>query len=397
MDNKNLKGKFSEFGGQYVPETVMSSLTELEEGFNKYIKDEEFLKEYNYYLKDYVGRPTSLYFAENISKDLGFKVYLKREDLNHTGAHKINNAIGQILLAKRMGKKKVIAETGAGQHGLATATVCAKFGMECIIFMGELDIKRQDLNVKKMELLGAKIVTVTSGSKSLSDAVSEAIKYWVSNVSDSYYLIGSAVGPHPYPTIVREFQKIIGKEIKEEILLKEGRLPNYIIAPVGGGSNAIGAFFEFLKDDKVELIGVEGGGFGVDTKFTAATITKNKKGIIHGMFTYVLRDDFGNIEEAYSISAGLDYPGVGPEHAFLNSIGRVKYYPINDDEAMKSIVYLSKREGIIPAIESAHAVAYAVSLKGKLKPSDIVVINLSGRGDKDMDSINNYFLGGKIE
>lgn len=397
MDNKNLKGKFSEFGGQYVPETVMSSLTELEEGFNKYIKDEEFLKEYNYYLKDYVGRPTSLYFAENISKDLGFEVYLKREDLNHTGAHKINNAIGQIILAKRMGKKKVIAETGAGQHGLATATVCAKFGMECIIFMGELDIKRQDLNVKKMELLGAKIVSVTAGSKSLSDAVSEAIKYWVSNVSDSYYLIGSAVGPHPYPTIVREFQKVIGKEIKEEILLKEGRLPNYIIAPVGGGSNAIGAFFEFLKDDKVELIGVEGGGFGVDTKFTAATITKNKKGIIHGMFTYVLRDDFGNIEEAYSISAGLDYPGVGPEHAFLNSIGRVKYYPINDDEAMKALVYLSKREGIIPAIESAHAVAYAVSLKGKLKPSDIVVINLSGRGDKDMDSINNYFLGGEIE
>lgn len=397
MENKNLKGKFSEFGGQYVPETVMSSLTELEEGFNKYIKDEEFLKEYNYYLKDYVGRPTSLYFAENLSRDLGFKVYLKREDLNHTGAHKINNAIGQILLAKRMGKKKVIAETGAGQHGLATATVCAKFKMECIIFMGELDIKRQDLNVKKMELLGAKIVTVTSGSKSLSDAVSEAIKYWVSNASDSYYLIGSAVGPHPYPTIVREFQKIIGKEIKDEILLKEGRVPDYIIAPVGGGSNAIGAFYEFLKEDKVELIGVEGGGFGVDTKFTAATITKNRKGIIHGMFTYVLKDDIGNIEEAYSISAGLDYPGVGPEHAFLNSIGRVRYYPINDDAAMKALVYLSKREGIIPAIESAHAVAYAVSLKGELETSDIVVINLSGRGDKDMDSINNYFLGGTFE
>ncbi|GKX67314.1 tryptophan synthase subunit beta [Inconstantimicrobium mannanitabidum] len=386
-----MKGKFNEFGGQYVPETLMSALIELEREYEQALKDEEFIKEYNYYLKDYVGRQSPLYFAENMTEDLGgAKIYLKREDLNHTGAHKINNAIGQVLLARRMGKKKIIAETGAGQHGVATATVAAKFNMECKIFMGEEDIKRQALNVKKMELLGAEVICVTSGTRTLSDAVNEAIRYWVENVEDTFYIIGSVVGPHPYPTMVRDFQRVIGDEAKQQLLEKESRLPDYILAPVGGGSNAMGIFSAFIGDTSVKLIGVEGAGKGIETNQHAATMSKREKGILHGMMTYVLHDEEGGIAEAYSISAGLDYPGVGPEHAYLGSTNRAQYVSINDDEAVEAFLYLTKKEGIIPAIESAHAVAYAMKLAPTLNKDEIVVINLSGRGDKDMDTIISY-------
>ncbi|MBU3131326.1 tryptophan synthase subunit beta [Clostridium gasigenes] len=383
-----MNGKFNGFGGQYVPEKLMNALIELEKEFYKASKDEVFMEEYRYYLKDYVGRPTSLYYADNMSKTLGgAKIYLKREDLNHTGAHKINNALGQVLLAKRMGKKKIIAETGAGQHGVATATVAAKFNMQCEVFMGEEDMHRQSLNVKKMEMLGAKVTAVTSGSKTLSNAVDEAISSWVANVEDAFYIIGSVVGPHPYPTMVRDFQRVIGDEARKQILDKEGRLPDYILAPVGGGSNSMGIFYPFIEDKNVKLIGVEAGGLGVETAYHAATMEKGKKGIIHGMMTYVLSDEDGEILPVYSISAGLDYPGVGPEHAYLRDVSRTSYVSITDKEAIEGFHFITKEEGIIPALESAHAIAYAMKLAPILDKNKIIIVNLSGRGDKDMDTI----------
>ncbi|MGN9160098.1 tryptophan synthase subunit beta [Clostridium sulfidigenes] len=384
-----MKGYFGKYGGAFVSNEVKKALNELEEAFEKAIEDKDFMREYNYYLKDYSGRETPLYFAENLTKFCGGpKVYLKREDLNHTGAHKINNVLGQILLAKRMGKNKVIAETGAGQHGVATATLAAKFGMECEIVMGEEDIKRQELNVFRMKILGAKVTPATSGTKTLNDAVNEALEKWVNNISDTFYVLGSAVGPHPYPKIVKEFQKIIGEEARKQILEKENKLPNYVVACVGGGSNAIGIFTAFLEDKDVNLIGVEAAGFGVETEMHAATITKGKEAIIHGMNTLVLKDDSGDIKEAYSISPGLDYPGVGPEHAFLSEIGRANYKYITDDEAIKAFMLLSKLEGIIPAIESAHAIAYTIKLAKTLQKNEVIVVNLSGRGDKDVSAVN---------
>lgn len=386
-----MKGRFNEFGGQYVPETVMNALKELEDEFYKAIEDKDFMEEYRYNLKDFTGRPSPLYFAENMTKDLGgAKVYLKREDLNHTGAHKINNTIGQILLAKRMGKKKVIAETGAGQHGVATATVAAKFKMECTILMGEEDIRRQALNVKKMELLGATVVPVTSGNGTLKDAVNEAFKYWVANIEDTYYIMGTVAGPHPYPIMVRDFQRVIGDEAKVQILEKEGSLPDYIIAPVGGGSNAMGIFYPFIEDKDVKLIGVEGAGLGVETGEHAAALAVCDTGVLHGMMSYILKDDDGQIKEAYSISAGLDYPSVGPEHAYLSSIKRAQYVSVVDKEAVDAFLYLTKMEGIVPALESAHGIAYARKFVGTLSKDKIVIINISGRGDKDMDTIIKY-------
>lgn len=383
--------RFNDYGGQYVPENILKALNELEAEYEKAKNDKTFWDEYKYYLRYYTGRPSPLYYAENITKDLGgAKIYLKREDLNHTGAHKINNAIGQAILAKRMGKKKVIAETGAGQHGVATATVAAKFGMECKIFMGEEDMKRQALNVKKMELLGAEVVPAMSGTRTLNDAVNEALNYWADNCSETFYLLGSAVGPHPYPTIVRDFQRVIGDEAKKQIMELEGRLPDYILAPVGGGSNAIGIFYPFIDDKEVQLVGVEAAGKGIDTDLTAATISKGERGIIHGMNTYVLHDKNGNIAEAYSISAGLDYPGVGPEHAFLADTKRAEYKAITDDEAVDAFLYLTKLEGIVPAIESSHALAQAKKLAPKLDADKIIIVNLSGRGDKDMDAMLEY-------
>lgn len=386
-----MKHEFGKFGGQYVPESVVIALTELEEAFNTAIKDPEFKKEYVYYLKDYVGRPSPLYYAENLTKKLGgAKVYLKREDLNHTGAHKINNTIGQILLARRMGKKKVIAETGAGQHGVATATAAAMFNMECEIFMGQEDMDRQRLNVFRMELLGAKVTAVTRGTQTLADAVDEAFEQWIDRIDDTFYLLGSAVGPHPYPSIVKEFQKIIGEETIKQIEEKEGRLPDYCIACVGGGSNAIGLFNEFVPHESVKLIGVEAAGKGLDTKEHAATMTLGKEGVIHGMNTIYIQGDEGEILPVYSISAGLDYPGIGPEHAYLRSIGRVKYVAITDEEAVKAFLYLSQVEGIIPAIESAHAIAEAMKFVPTLSKEEVVILNVSGRGDKDVESIEKY-------
>ena len=386
-----MKGRFNQFGGQYVPETLMNALQELEEEYEKAINDKAFMDEYKYYLKEYVGRPSTLDFAENMTEDLGgAKIYLKREDLNHTGAHKINNAIGQVLLAKRMGKKKIVAETGAGQHGVATATVAAKFKMECKIFMGEEDIKRQALNVKKMELLGAEVVPVKSGNRTLKDAVNEVIRYWVTNVEDTYYVMGTAAGPHPYPVMVKEFQRIIGDEAKAQCLEKEGKLPTAVIAPVGGGSNSIGIFAPFIEEKDVKLIGVEAAGLGIETGMHGAALQSKTPGVLHGMMSYVLKDDDGQIKEAYSISAGLDYPSVGPEHAYLCDTGRAEYVAITDDEAMEALLYLTKVEGIIPAIESAHAVAYAKKYAKTLSKDDVVIINISGRGDKDMDTILKY-------
>ncbi|SKB00295.1 tryptophan synthase, beta chain [Caloramator quimbayensis] len=383
--------QFGPYGGQFVPEKVLDALNELEKAFNEAIKDEKFKEEYLYYLKEYCGRPTPLYYAENMTKKLGgAKIYLKREDLNHTGAHKINNVIGQVLLAKRMGKKKIIAETGAGQHGVATATGAAMFGMECEIFMGSEDMKRQSLNVFKMELLGAKVTEVIRGTNTLSDAVDEAIDKWIERIDDTFYLLGSAVGPHPYPTMVKEFQKIISEEIKSQILEKEGHLPDYVIACCGGGSNAIGAFADFIPNEEVKLIGVEAAGKGVDTEYNAATLTLGRVGIIHGMNTYYLSNEDGSIKPAYSISAGLDYPGVGPEHAYLKDTKRAQYVFITDKEAIEAFLYLSKVEGIIPAIESAHAVAYALKLAATLSKDKIIVINISGRGDKDAPQIQEY-------
>ena len=386
-----MNGRFNEFGGQYVPETVMNALIELENAYNKVIDDKDFIDEYNYYLKYYVGRPSSLYYAEKMTEDLGgAKIYLKREDLNHTGAHKINNALGQVLLAKRMGKKKVIAETGAGQHGVATATVAAKFGMECKVFMGEEDIRRQAMNVKKMELLGTEVVPVTNGNGTLNDAVTEAIRYWATNVEDTFYVIGSALGPHPYPTMVRNFQRVIGDEARKQCLEQEGKLPDYVLAPVGGGSNAMGIFYPFVNDADVKLVGVEGAGEGIETGKHAAAMAKKEKGILHGMLSYVLHDEDGRIKEAYSISAGLDYPGVGPEHAYLCETGRAQYVSVTDKEAVDGFLYLTKVEGIVPALESSHAVAYAQKLAPTLDKDKVIIINLSGRGDKDMDSILSY-------
>jgi len=383
-----MKGRFGKFGGQYVPETIMSAVTELEEEFEKAMKDEKFISEFKYYLKDYVGRESPLYYAENLTKKLGgAKIYFKREDLNHTGAHKINNALGQILLAKRMGKKKVIAETGAGQHGVATATVAAMFGMECEIFMGEKDIQRQALNVFKMKILGAKVTSVTAGTGTLKDAVNEAMRQWVTCIDDTFYVIGTVMGPHPYPTMVREFQRVIGDEARRQILEKEGRLPDYILACIGGGSNAMGIFYPFIDDKDVKLIGVEAAGRGVDTEENAATISRGSVGVIHGMMTYVLQDEDGQILPAYSISAGLDYPGVGPEHAYLHDIGRAQYVSIKDDEAVKAFMETSSTEGIIPALESSHAIAYVMKLAPTLSKDKLMIVNISGRGDKDVNTI----------
>ncbi|EPR28164.1 Tryptophan synthase beta chain [Geobacillus sp. WSUCF1] len=386
----NEYGRFGDFGGKFVPETLMLPLEEIEAELDKALADESFKQEYIRILQHYSGRPTPLTFAPNLTRQVGgAKMYLKREDLNHTGAHKINNAIGQALLAKRMGKKKLIAETGAGQHGVAAATVAAHFGMDCIVFMGEEDIKRQELNVFRMKLLGAEVVPVSSGNRTLKDATNEAIRYWVAHCDDHFYMIGSVVGPHPYPKMVREFQRVIGDEAKEQFLAREGKLPDVIVACVGGGSNAIGMFYPFLQDD-VRLVGVEAAGKGIDTPHHAATITKGTKGVIHGAMTYLLQDEYGQILEPYSISAGLDYPGVGPEHAYLASIGRVRYESATDAEAVAAFQLLAQTEGIIPAIESAHAVAKAVELAREMPPDETVLICLSGRGDKDVQTMMRH-------
>lgn len=384
-------GKFGEYGGQYVPEIVMNAVCELQEAYEKYKNDPEFNEELRRYYRDYAGRPSMLYYAEKMTKDLGgAKIYLKREDLNHTGAHKINNVLGQILLAKRMGKKRIIAETGAGQHGVATATVSALFGLECEIYMGAEDVKRQSLNAYRMELLGAKVHSVTSGTSTLKDAVNEAMRDWATNIETTFYCIGSAMGPHPYPTMVRDFQKIISEEAKAQILEKEGRLPDCVIACVGGGSNAIGAFYNFIEDKDVRLIGAEAAGKGADTPYNAATMAKGTKGIFHGMKSLFLQNDEGQIAPVYSISAGLDYPGVGPEHTYLKETGRAEYVSITDDEAINAFEYLSKTEGIIPAIESSHAVAAAMEVAPTMAKDKIIIICLSGRGDKDVQQIAKY-------
>lgn len=392
MDKKD-KRYFGEFGGQYVSESLMNTLEELDKAFEEAIKDEEFLKEYNYYLKQYVGRETPLYYAERLSEAYGTKVYLKREDLNHTGAHKINNVIGQILLAKRMGKKKVIAETGAGQHGVATATGAALFGMECTVYMGAEDIERQALNVFRMKMLGAEVVSVTSGSNTLKDATNEAIRTWAKTAEDTFYIIGSAVGPYPYPKMVKEFQRVISKEAKQQILETEGRLPDVVMACVGGGSNSIGMFAEFIDEPSVNLIGVEAAGLGIETGKHASAMALGKPGTLHGMRSYLLQDENGNVQLAHSISAGLDYPGVGPEHAYLRDSGRVEYVSITDVEAMDALMELCKLEGIIPAIESAHAMAYAKKQAQKMKKDDIMIVCLSGRGDKDVHTVADYLDG----
>ncbi|MGP0578352.1 tryptophan synthase subunit beta [Paenibacillus peoriae] len=387
-------GRFGTFGGRFVPETLMNALIELEESYRKYADDPEFKAELNELLKDYSGRETPLYHAERLSQHLGgAKIYLKREDLNHTGAHKINNALAQGLLAKRMGKQKVIAETGAGQHGVATATVAALLGLECKVFMGEEDTVRQQLNVFRMQLLGAEVIPVTSGTRTLKDAGNEALRYWVSHVHDTFYILGSAVGPHPYPMMVRDFQRVIGDETRRQILEKEGRLPDVIVAAIGGGSNAIGMFYPFIEDQGVALIGVEAAGKGVETEFHAATMTKGTQGVFQGSMSYLLQDEYGQVQPAHSISAGLDYPGVGPEHSYLKDIERAKYVPITDEEALDALQLLCRTEGILPALESAHAVAQVVKLAPTLTADDIIVICLSGRGDKDVDSIIKY-LGG---
>lgn len=385
------KGRFGIHGGQYIPETLMNAVIELEEAYNHYKNDPEFNAELEKLFNEYVGRPSLLYYAEKMSKDLGgAKIYLKREDLNHSGAHKINNAIAQVLLAKKMGKTRVIAETGAGQHGVATATAAALLGLECEVYMGEEDTKRQALNVYKMKLLGAKVHPVTSGTATLKDAVSETMREWTNRIADTHYVLGSVMGPHPFPTMIRDFQAVISKEIKEQCLAKEGRLPDYVLACVGGGSNAIGAFYHFIEDKDVRLIGCEAAGRGVDTFETAATMATGRLGIFHGMKSYFCQDEFGQIAPVYSISAGLDYPGVGPEHAWLHDTGRAEYVSVTDDEAVEAFEYLSRTEGIIPAIESAHAIAYAMKLAPTLDKDKIMVINVSGRGDKDCAAIARY-------
>ena len=385
---EDTPGQFGEFGGKFIPETLSFAIEELENEYSKISTSESFQNSFNNLLKEFVGRPTPLYFAKNLSNHYkGPKIYLKREDLAHLGAHKINNAVGQGLLAKQMGKQRIIAETGAGQHGVATAAICARLGMDCIVYMGEEDIKRQALNVYRMKLLGAKVVSVNTGSKTLKDAINEAMRDWVTNVTNSYYLIGSVIGPHPYPTMVRDFQKIIGIETKKEILKIENKLPDYLLACVGGGSNAIGLFYPFIEDKEVNLIGIEAGGKGINTNQHAATLVKGKIGILHGTKTYIIQDEDGQIIETHSISAGLDYPGVGPEHSYLKEIERAEYVATTDEEALQALALTSKLEGIIPALEPAHALAYLEKLAPKLNSKDIVVIGLSGRGDKDIDTI----------
>lgn len=385
------KGRFGVHGGQYIPETLMNAVMELEQAYNRYKDEPQFTGELWELLSNYAGRPSLLYYAEKMTRDLGgARVYLKREDLNHTGSHKINNVIGQVLLAKYMGKKRVIAETGAGQHGVATATAAALLGMECEIFMGKEDTERQALNVYRMELLGAKVHTVTSGTQTLKDAVNETMREWTARAEDTHYVLGSVMGPHPFPTIVRDFQSIIGREVKEQIMNQEGRLPDTLVACVGGGSNAMGLFYDFINDTKVRLIGCEAAGHGVDTDKNAATITTGKMGIFHGMKSYFCQDEYGQIAPVYSISAGLDYPGVGPEHAYLHDIGRAEYVPVTDEEAVDAFEYLAHAEGIIPAIESAHAIAHVRKLAPTMGSDQVIVVNLSGRGDKDVAAIARY-------
>ena len=385
------KGRFGIHGGQYIPETLMNAVLKLEKAYNFYKNDPEFNQELTALLNDYAGRPSRLYYAKRMTEDLGgAKIYLKREDLNHTGAHKVNNALGQCLLAKKMGKKRIIAETGAGQHGVATATVCALMGLECEVYMGETDMKRQSLNVYRMNLLGAKVTGVASGTATLKDAINEAFRDWVSNIDTTFYCIGSVMGPHPYPTMCRDFQKVISAEIKAQLMEKEGRLPDCVVACVGGGSNAMGAFYNFIEDKSVKLVGAEAAGRGVDTPDHAATVAKGSLGIFHGMKSLFLQNEYGQIDPVYSISAGLDYPGIGPEHTYLNSIGRAQYVDITDEEAVCAFEYLSRTEGIIPAIESSHAVAAALKIAPTMDKDSILVINLSGRGDKDVYSIARY-------
>ncbi|WP_423407057.1 tryptophan synthase subunit beta [Heyndrickxia sp. MSNUG] len=384
------KGHFGKYGGRFVPETLMQAVLELEQEYNRAKEDESFRVELNQLMRDYVGRETPLFFAENLTKHAGgAKIYLKREDLNHTGAHKINNTVGQALLAVRMGKRKIVAETGAGQHGVATATVCALMNLECVIFMGKEDIKRQQLNVFRMELLGAKVVSVDAGSGTLKDAVNEALRYWVSNVRDTHYILGSVMGPHPFPMMVRDFQSVIGRETKQQFLEREGKLPDALVACIGGGSNSIGMFYPFLKDETVSIFGVEAAGLGLTTEKHAASLAKGNPGVLHGAMMYLLQDEDGQIQEAHSISAGLDYPGIGPEHSYLHDINRVKYEAVTDVEALNAFKLLSRLEGIIPALESAHAVAYAVKLAGDLNENKSVVVCLSGRGDKDVHTIQD--------
>ena len=384
-------GRFGIHGGQYIPETLMNAVIELEKAYDHYKDDPAFVKEYNDLLNEYVGRPSRLYYASHMTEDLGgAKIYLKREDLNHTGSHKLNNALGQALLAKKMGKKRLIAETGAGQHGVATATVAALLGMECEIYMGKVDTDRQALNVYRMELLGAKVHPVTSGTQTLKDAVNETLREWTRRIDDTHYVIGSVMGPHPFPTIVRDFQSVIGKEIKQQMLEKEGRLPDVVMACVGGGSNAMGAFYDFIPDKEVKLVGCEAAGRGIHTADTAATIATGTLGVFHGMKSYFCQDEYGQIAPVYSISAGLDYPGIGPEHANLYDTKRAKYVSVTDDEAVDAFEYLSRIEGIIPAIESSHALAYAKKLAPTMEKDKIIVVNVSGRGDKDVAAIARY-------
>ncbi len=382
------RGHFGQFGGLFVAETLMEPLQELREAYEKYSQDETFLKEFDADLKHYVGRPSPVYFAERLSKKVGGgQIWLKREDLNHTGAHKVNNTIGQALLAQRMGKTRIIAETGAGQHGVASATVAARLGLECVVYMGEEDIKRQTANVYRMKLLGAEVVPVTSGSKTLKDALNEAMRDWVTNIDDTFYIIGTVAGPHPYPAMVRNFQSIIGREAREQMLEAAGRLPDALVACVGGGSNAIGLFYEFLNDKEIEIYGVEGGGDGIETGRHAAPLTAGKSGVLHGNRTYLMSDDDGQIIETHCISAGLDYPGVGPEHAWLKETGRATYSSVTDEEALQAFHELTRIEGIIPALESSHALAYATKLAAQKTPEDIILVNLSGRGDKDIHTV----------
>ncbi|MGB4389023.1 MAG: tryptophan synthase subunit beta [Caldicoprobacterales bacterium] len=385
------RGRFGVHGGQYIPETLMNAVLELEQAYNYYKNDPKFQAELTDLLNEYAGRPSPLYFAKRLTEDLaGPKIYLKREDLNHTGSHKINNVLGQALLAKKMGKKRLIAETGAGQHGVATATAAALMGLECVVFMGEEDTKRQALNVYRMKLLGAKVIPVTSGTATLKDAVSETMREWTRRIDDTHYCLGSVMGPHPFPTMVRDFQAVISREIKDQVMEREGRLPDMVIACVGGGSNAIGAFYHFIDDPSVQLIGCEAAGRGIDSLETAATINTGRLGIFHGMKSYFCQDQNGHIAPVYSISAGLDYPGVGPEHAWLHDIGRAKYVAITDDEAVEAFESLSRTEGIIPAIESAHALAYAIKIAPKMDKDQLMVVNVSGRGDKDCAAIARY-------
>ncbi len=387
----NKDGRFGEYGGKFVSETLMPALDELEKEYRKIKNNKKFRDKINILLKDFVGRPTPLYLAERTTRDLnGAKIYLKREDLAHTGAHKINNTVGQAILAKIMGKKRIIAETGAGQHGVATATVCALLGLDCEVYMGELDTYRQSINVQRMELLGAKVIPVKSGSKTLKDALNEALRDWVTNIDDTFYIIGSVAGPHPYPMIVRDFQSIIGIETRKQIIKIESKLPDLLVACVGGGSNAIGIFYPFLNDDSVKMVGVEAGGSGIKTGLHSASISAGTKGVLHGSKTYLLQNKFGQITETHSVSAGLDYPGVGPEHSYLNDIKRVEYKSINDIEAVKALQYFSEKEGIIPALETAHALAYAMKAAKKMKKNQSVIVNLSGRGDKDLQSVKDF-------